>query len=201
MMQELVEGTDGRLRCFWAGNDPLYVRYHDEEWGRPVHDDKRLFEKICLEGFQAGLSWWTILKKRENFRTAFDGFDFEKIARYDDSDIARLIIDQGIVRHKGKICSVINNANRALELVKDYGSLNTYFWSFKPPHHERFEKFDLATLKENPTTAASARLSKDLKKRGWRFVGPTTVYAFMQAMGMVNDHIEGCFCRGLLPQP
>lgn len=195
MTEGLIKGDDGKMRCFWAGEDPLYLSYHDNEWGTPVHDDRRLFEKICLEGFQAGLSWLTILRKRENFRAAFDGFDFKKVAYYNDEDVARLLTDKGIVRHEGKIRSTINNAKRALELVDEYGSIDAYLWGFEPPQHERFKKVDLATLKENPTTPASVRLSKDLKKRGWTFVGPTTVYALMQAMGMVNDHIEGCFCR------
>lgn len=191
----LMTNADGKIRCFWAGQTPLYIAYHDEEWGRPVQDDQRLFEKICLEGFQAGLSWYTILAKRENFRAAFDHFDFAKIARYDERDIERLMADKGIVRHRGKIVSAINNAGRALELVAEYGSLAAYFWSFEPAAHQRFTTVDLATLKANPVTDVSKALSKDLKKRGWSFVGPTTVYAFMQATGLVNDHIEGCCCR------
>lgn len=194
----LILGADGKYRCFWAGKNPDYIHYHDEEWGVPVTDDRRLFEKICLEGFQAGLSWYTILKKRDNFRAAFDNFDFEKIVHYNDEDVERLVKDEGIVRHRGKIRSVINNAHRALELVAEYGSLSAFFWSFEPTGEERFSKVDLATLMENPTTAVSQRLSKDLKKRGWTFVGPTTIYAFMQAMGLVNDHIEGCSCRDRL---
>jgi len=191
----LIQAEDGLTRCFWAGSDPLYKCYHDTEWGRPVGDDKQLFEKICLEGFQAGLSWLTILRKRENFRAAFDGFDFTKIAAYDEDDIARLMNNKGIVRHRGKIASVINNAQQALNLIDEKGSLAAYFWSFEPDRTERFKRVDLATLKANPLTAASTRLSRDLKRRGWSFIGPTTVYAFMQAMGLVNDHIEGCSCR------
>ena len=191
----LVEADDGQVRCFWSGNLPDYVHYHDTEWGRPVMDDQRLFEKICLEGFQSGLSWLTILRKRENFRAAFDSFDFRKIARYDDGDIERLLGDAGIVRHRGKIVSTINNANRAIELVEERGSLAAYFWSFEPGEDERPKVVDYPTLIANPTTPTSVRISKDLKKRGWSFVGPTTVYAFMQAMGLVNDHIEGCGCR------
>ena len=191
----LAKGEDGRLRCAWHGTDPLYRRYHDEEWGRPVADDRRLFEKICLEGFQSGLSWLTILRKRENFRAAFAGFDFDKVARFGDADVERLLADAGIVRHRGKILSTINNAARARELVTEAGSLAAFFWGFEPPADERPARLDRETLMAMPLTPASTRLSKALKKRGWSFVGPTTVYAFMQAMGMVDDHLEGCFCR------
>ncbi len=191
----IVTGADGKPRCPWPGELTDYLAYHDDEWGYPVNNDHRLFEKICLEGFQSGLSWLTILRKRENFRAAFANFDFEKIARFDDTDVERLVADAGIIRHRGKITSTINNANRAIELRDEFGSLAKYFWSFEPKSEERPERMDWETLRANPTTEASKRLSKDLKKRGWSFVGPTTVYAFMQAMGMVNDHIEGCFCR------
>ena len=191
----LIEGPDGALRCFWHGNLPDYLHYHDHEWGRPVGDDRRLFEKIVLEGFQSGLSWLTILRKRENFRAAFDGFDFDRVARYGEADVTRLLADTGIVRHQGKIRSAINNAGRARELVDEKGSLAAYFWSFEPKPDERPATMDLSTLRANPTTPVSVRISKDLKKRGWSFVGPTTVYAFMQAMGLVNDHLEGCVCR------
>ena len=191
----LVEGPDGVTRCAWHGNLPDYLRYHDHEWGRPVADDIRLFEKICLEGFQSGLSWLTILRKRENFRSAFAGFDFDKVAEFTDADVERLLQDAGIIRHRGKIVSTINNARRAQELTAEAGSLAAWFWRFEPGPAERPTKLDWATLKAMPTTAVSVRSSKDLKKRGWTFVGPTTVYAFMQAMGMVNDHVEGCFCR------
>jgi DNA-3-methyladenine glycosylase I len=191
----LLRGEDGRIRCFWAGSLPDYMDYHDREWGRPMADDRRLFEKICLEGFQSGLSWLTILRKRENFRAAFAGFDFDRIAQFGDADIERLLADTGIVRHRGKIVSTINNAKRAQELVKEAGSLATWFWSFEPQAGDRPGTFDHATLVANPTTEVSKRISKELKKRGWTFVGPTTVYAFMQAMGLVNDHIEGCDCR------
>lgn len=191
----LVTGEDGLARCFWQGSQEDYRRYHDAEWGFPVTDDIRLFEKICLEGFQSGLSWITILRKRENFRAAFAGFDFEKVALFGDDDIARCLADTGIVRHRGKIVSTINNAGRAVELKREFGTLARYFWSFEPKPEERPARMDYATLVANPTSAASVRLSKDLKKRGWTFVGPTTVYAFMQAMGLVNDHIEGCICR------
>lgn len=194
-IEGIIDGPDGQGRCFWYQNLPDYLHYHDTEWGRPVTDDHRLFEKICLEGFQSGLSWLTILRKRDNFRAAFAGFDFEKVAQFDDDDIERLVQDAGIIRHRGKIVSTINNARRALALRDEFGSLARYFWSFEPMPEERPDVFDLATLRANPTTPASVRLSKDLKKRGWTFVGPTTVYAFMQAMGMVNDHIEGCCCR------
>jgi DNA-3-methyladenine glycosylase I len=182
-------------RCWWCGDNPLYVDYHDKEWGRPVTEDTRLFEKICLEGFQAGLSWITILRKRENFRKAFDGFNVKKIVRYTDKDIARLLKDEGIVRHRGKIESVINNAARALELQKEFGSLAAYFWQWEPKAEERPKKFDQQALRAVTSTQSAMLLSKDLKKRGWTFVGPTTVYAFMQAMGMVNDHVETCTCR------
>lgn len=191
----LIEGADGRTRCFWPGVDELYLAYHDHEWGRPVDDDARLFEKMCLEGFQSGLSWITILRKRENFRRAFAGFDIEKVASFGDADIERMLGDAGIVRHRGKIASAINNARRAIDLIGEKGSLAAYFWSFEPQPHARPALVDLTTLKANPTTPASTALSKDLRKRGFTFVGPTTMYAHMQAMGMVNDHIEGCFCR------
>ena len=191
----LITGEDGLDRCFWHGGLDDYRRYHDEEWGRPVTDDRRLFEKICLEGFQSGLSWLTILRKRENFRAAFAGFDFHQVALFDEADIARCLGDAGIVRHRGKIVSTINNARHAVDLAAEFGSLARYFWSFEPKPEERPARLDYATLRANPTSPTSIRLSKDLKKRGWTFVGPTTVYAFMQAMGLVNDHIEGCFCR------
>jgi DNA-3-methyladenine glycosylase I len=191
----LITGADGRVRCWWPGADPLYMRYHDEEWGRPVRNDHRLFEKICLEGFQSGLSWITILRKREHFREAFDGFDPDRVARYTSRDVARLLKNTGIVRHRGKIESTINNAKRALELIAERGSLAKYFWGWEPPATERPSVFTYEALRATSTTAASMRLSKDLKARGWSFVGPTTVYAFMQAMGLVNDHVEGCHCR------
>ncbi|SMD16716.1 DNA-3-methyladenine glycosylase I [Rhizobium sp. RU36D] len=191
----LITGDDGLQRCAWHGGLEDYRRYHDEEWGRLVTDDIRLFEKICLEGFQSGLSWLTILRKRENFRAAFAGFDFARVALFDDDDIARCLADAGIIRHRGKIVSTINNARRAVDLKAEFGSLARYFWSFEPPASERPATMDYATLRANPTSPTSVRLSKDLKKRGWTFVGPTTVYAFMQAMGLVNDHIEGCMCR------
>ena len=173
-------------RCSWAGPSPEYIEYHDTEWGFGVVDDHRLFEKLCLEGFQSGLSWLTILRKREGFRAAFAGFDPAVVATFDESDVERLLQDASIVRHGGKIRSTINNARRALELIEEHGSLAAYFW----PH---------ATLGEpptmDPTTPTSVALAKDLKKRGWTFVGPTTVYAFMQAMGLVNDHALDCDLR------
>lgn len=189
MVQDgLIEGADGQVRCWWCGDDPEYIRYHDEEWGRPVSNDIRLFEKICLEGFQSGLSWITILRKRENFRSAFDGFDFTKIQNFDEQDIERLLGDAGIVRHRGKIEATINNARRAMEMVEEFGSLAAYFWRWAPEDTDRSVFYvDIPAV-----TDISKALSKDLKKRGWKFVGPTTVYAFMQAMGMVNDHVEGC---------
>lgn len=194
----LTQGADGTVRCWWPGDDAFYQAYHDDEWGKPVTDDLRLFEKICLEGFQSGLSWITILRKRKNFRAAFAGFDFHEVAMFNDDDIERLLKDAGIVRHRGKIVSTINNAARAIEMKAEFGSLAAYFWSHEPPESERPAQYDHATLMAQPTTAASMRLSKDLKKRGWSFVGPTTCYAFMQAMGLVNDHLEGCRCRAPL---
>jgi DNA-3-methyladenine glycosylase I len=191
----LVTGPDGQTRCFWHGNLPDYLRYHDEEWGRPVTDDRRLFEKICLEGFQSGLSWLTILRKRDAFRAAFAGFDIDAVAAFTDDDVSRCVTDAGIVRHRGKIVSTINNARRAQDLRAEFGSLARYFWSQEPKEEERPPAVTFAAIAANPTTPASIRISKDLKKRGWTFVGPTTVYAFMQAMGLVNDHIEGCICR------
>ncbi|TPW25909.1 DNA-3-methyladenine glycosylase I [Pararhizobium mangrovi] len=191
----LIEGPDGRARCFWHGGDGEYMRYHDEEWGRPVADDRRLFEKICLEGFQAGLSWLTILRKRDNFRAAFANFEIARVAAFTDDDVERCVGDSGIIRHRGKIVSTVNNAQRALSLQAEFGSLAAYFWSHEPGAAARPANVDRAHLRDNPTSEESVRISKDLKKRGFTFVGPTTVYAFMQAMGLVNDHIEGCFCR------
>ncbi len=186
--QGVLEGPDGRYRCWWGAGDPDYVAYHDTEWGFPQGDDLRLFEKICLEGFQSGLSWLTILRKRENFRAAFAGFDFRVVSTYTDEDVERLLADPGIVRHRGKIEATIGNAARALELVEEFGSLAAYFWSYEPLRC--VPAGDLPA-----STDVSARLSKDLKRRGWRFVGPTTAYAFMQAMGLVDDHLEACFVR------
>ena len=182
-------------RCFWCQASPAYQTYHDTEWGFPVSDERRLFEKICLEGFQAGLSWLTILNKRENFRTAFANFEAEQVAAFDDSDIQRLLADAGIVRHAGKIVSTINNARRVLELRREFGSLGAYVWAHEPDAASRPVSITFDALKTFTTSPASIALSKDLKKRGWTFVGPTTLYAFMQAMGLVNDHIEGCHSR------
>jgi DNA-3-methyladenine glycosylase I len=183
------------VRCSWAGSDPLYRHYHDNEWGRPVADDSRLFEKLCLEGFQSGLSWITVLRKRERFREVFLGFDIPRVAMMSDADIDRLLQDPGIIRHRGKIASTINNASRALELQKEFGSLAAYFWRFEPRPDERPAQVIREVVYAMAQTEASKALSKDLRKRGFTFVGPTTCYAFMQAMGLVNDHFEDCFCR------
>lgn len=184
-------------RCWWPGVDPMYQAYHDEEWGRPVTDDHRLFEKLCLEGFQSGLSWLTILRKRDSFRKAFAAFDPAEVARFGDEDVARLLTDASIVRHRGKIEATINNARAALELIEAEGSLAAFYWSFEPPPSARPKKMTYARLCEMSQTPTSKRLSKELKRRGFRFVGPTTAYAFMQAMGLVNDHIEGCATRSV----
>ena len=194
----LVRHADGVTRCWWPGNDPLYQRYHDEEWGRPVTDDRRLFEKICLEGFQAGLSWLTILRKRPNFRAAFADFDVERVSRYGPRDVSRLLKDEGIIRHRGKIESTLNNARRALEMRDEFGSLAAYLWQWEPEAGARPRRLTRAALMQLARTPASVALSKDLKKRGWTCVGPTTVYAFMQALGMVNDHLEGCDRRAAI---
>jgi DNA-3-methyladenine glycosylase I len=190
-----VTGDDGVTRCFWGHAPEIYRGYHDSEWGFPVRDDVRLFEKLCLEGFQAGLSWLTILRKRESFRAAFAGFDFERVARFGERDVKRLLADASIVRHRGKIEAAINNARCALELVEAEGSLADYVWRFEPDASSRPDPITWAVLREMAQTPESRALSKDLKRRGWRFVGPTTVYAFMQAMGLVNDHVEGCASR------
>jgi DNA-3-methyladenine glycosylase I len=194
-IEGLIDAGHDRRRCQWAGNDPLYVAYHDEEWGRPVTDDTRLFEKICLEGFQSGLSWLTILRKREAFRAAFAGFDPALVAQFGPRDVERLLQDAGIVRHRGKIASTINNASRALALIEEYGSLAAYAWQWEPPPSQRPKALTWSTLKAMASTPASVAMSKDLKRRGWTFVGPTTVYAFMQAMGLVNDHLDGCYVQ------
>jgi DNA-3-methyladenine glycosylase I len=183
----VVLGDDGVARCAWGDSTPEYRDYHDNEWGRPVVDDRRLFEKLCLEGFQSGLSWLTILRKREAFRRAFAGFDPEKVARYTERDVERLLGDASIIRHRGKIEATINNARRALELVEAEGSIAAFVWRFEPEAGR-----DLSRPSE---TAESRALAQELKRRGWRFVGPTTVYAFMQAMGLVNDHLGGCDAR------
>jgi DNA-3-methyladenine glycosylase I len=185
---ELAVGEDGIPRCWWGAEPEIYRLYHDQEWGRATTDDIRLFEKICLEGFQAGLSWITVLRKREAFRAGFAGFDPASVADFDDQDVGRLLADPGIVRHQGKIRSTINNARRALELIEERGSLAGYFWSWADP--QETPPVEIPAL-----TDASTALSKDMRRRGWTFVGPTTVYAFMQAMGLVNDHIDGCHVR------
>ena len=195
MKKGLRRGDDGRVRCFWAGSTADYCAYHDEEWGRPTFDDHRLFEKICLEGFQSGLSWLTILRKRENFRRAFADFDFDRVARFNKRSVDRLLRDAGIVRHRGKIESTINNARRARELSDEFGTLSSYFRGFEPAPAQRPRRLDHAALMKLTKTPESSALSGDLKRRGWSFVGPTTCYAFMQAMGLVNDHIEGCEWR------
>ena len=188
-MNATIPGPDGKPRCRWCATAPEFLHYHDTEWGFPVDDDIRLFEKLSLEGFQSGLSWRTILAKRENFRKAFHGFNFNKIAKFTATDVARLLQDEGIVRHRGKIEAVINNAQHAVELVRQEGSLAAYIWQFEPnPAH-------IAAPQTVSTSAESVALSKALKKQGWKFVGPTTVYAFMQAMGLINDHVEGCVVR------
>ncbi len=188
-MSATIVGPDGKSRCRWCSAAPEFLAYHDTEWGFPVSDDHRLFEKLSLEGFQSGLSWRTILSKRENFRAAFHNFDFDRIARFTQRDLTRLLKDEGIVRHRGKIEAVVNNARQVRELVKQEGSLAAFVWRYEP---------DIKPLAEPQTASTSAEslaLSKDLKKLGWKFIGPTTVYAFMQAMGLVNDHVEGCVIR------
>jgi len=189
MPDDTVINDDGRTRCFWCEQLPEMITYHDTEWGFPVDDDRHLFEKLCLESFQCGLSWRTILTKRDNFRAAFHNFDVHRVARFTQVDIERLLQDPGIVRHRGKIEAVINNAQRALELIEQEGSLAAYIWRHEPEEDPEFVP-QVAT-----TSTESVALSKDLKKRGWKFVGPTTVYAFMQSMGLINDHAQGCFMR------
>jgi DNA-3-methyladenine glycosylase I len=194
-LEGLLTGTDGITRCGWCGELDDYQHYHDTEWGRPTGDDRTLFQKICLEGFQSGLSWLTILRKRPNFQVGFDNFEFDQIAEYGDKDVERLVADAGIIRHRGKIVSTINNARRAIELREEAGSLAAFFWSFEPDPASRPARMTHAAARLLSQTPESTALSKALKKRGWSFVGPTTCYAFMQAMGMVNDHLEGCAKR------
>ena len=191
----LITDKKGVCRCWWPADDIEYQRYHDKEWGYPVDDDIHLFEKICLEGFQAGLSWLTILRKRDNFRKAFDGFDFIRVAKFNEKKVDKLMQDAGIVRHRGKIESTINNAKQAQLIIKEFGGLASYFWQYEPDPKNRPKKCDYKALTGMGKTPESIAMSKDLKKRGWSFVGPTTCYAFMQSMGMVNDHVEGCYCR------
>jgi DNA-3-methyladenine glycosylase I len=191
----LVTDARGVKRCWWACTAPDYQRYHDTEWGFPVADDRRLFEKLCLEGFQSGLSWLTILRKREGFRRAFCGFDFEQVARFNRRSVQRLLRDASIVRHRGKIESTINNARRAVQMRDELGSLAAFFWRFEPPASARPKKMTRGALMKMAQTPQSAAMSRQLKSRGFTFVGPTTAYAFMQAMGLVNDHLEGCAVR------
>ncbi len=188
-LSKTIPGPDGKPRCGWCRATPDFFPYHDTEWGFPVDDDQRLFEKLCLEGFQSGLSWRTILAKRENFRLAFRQFDFGRIARFTQRDVTRLLRDEGIVRHRGKIEAAINNAQRAVEMTEKEGSLASYFWRFEVKPAKGSVPQSVSVSRE------STAMSKDLKKRGWKFVGPTTAFAFMQAMGLVNDHVEGCVIR------
>ena len=188
-MPNPVPGPDAKMRCSWSIVTPEYVRYHDTEWGFPVVDDRRLFEKICLEGFQSGLSWRTILAKREDFRRVFHDFDYDRVATFKEKDVERLLQDASIIRHRGKIEATINNAKRAQEMIKSEGSLAAYFWSYEP------DEETLPPPQTITTSPESIAISKDLKKRGWKFVGPTTVFAFIQAMGLINDHVEGCVTR------
>ena len=192
MSPSVIKGPDGVMRCFWAAGTTAYEVYHDEEWGRPTCDNRWIFEKLCLEGFQAGLSWLTILNKRENFRAAFANFEVDEVARFNSSSVKRLLKDPGIVRHRGKIESTINNAKCAQGLQHEFGSLAAFVWQFESPPSSRPKVMTRAALMKRAFTPESTALSKDLKKRGWRFVGPTTVFAFMQAAGIVNDHMKGC---------
>ncbi len=191
----LSVGEDGLARCWWSADDPLYRGYHDREWGRPTEDDRRLFEKLCLEGFQSGLSWLTILRKRQNFRTAFRGFEIEAVARFGTRSIDRLMGDAGIVRNRAKIEATINNARRCMELHDELGSFAAYVWGFEPDSSSRPRVMRYATLMEMTTSPEARAMSKDLKARGWSFVGPTTAYSFMEAVGLVNDHLLGCHVR------
>ena len=193
-MSTTVTGPDGKVRCSWANTAPEFPNYHDTEWGFPVGDDQRLFEKICLESFQSGLSWRTILVKRENFRKAFHHFDYDKVALFNEDDIKTLLQNEGIIRHRGKIEAVINNAKRAQEMVKSEGSLAAFLWRYEP------DPETLGKPQTQTTSPESVALSKELKKRGWKFVGPTTAYAFIQSMGLINDHVEGCICREKVEQ-
>ena len=186
--QVLLTKIDGVHRCWWCGDDPQYIQYHDREWGMPVNDDQRLFEKICLEGFQSGLSWITVLRKREAFRKAFSNFEIEKVARFTQKKVERLVTNAAIIRHRGKIESTINNAQKAIELIETQGSLAEFFWQFEPKKHPTIKTKADIPAKTDESTA----MSKSLKKMGWSFVGPTTAYAFVQSMGIVNDHVQGC---------
>jgi DNA-3-methyladenine glycosylase I len=193
--EDTFRGPDRKARCFWCAGSDDYLAYHDSEWGWPVTDDRRLFEKLCLEGFQSGLSWLTVLRKRPAFRRAFADFDVAKVARYGARDIERLLGDAAIIRHRGKIEATIANAQAAAAMLDEVGSLAAYLWRFEPPARSRPKKPTRADLKAMTTSPESVALAKDLKRRGWRFVGPTTVYAFMQAMGLVDDHLAGCHVR------
>jgi DNA-3-methyladenine glycosylase I len=194
----IVRGDDGIERCWWCVDDPLYLTYHDDEWGRPSSDDARLFEKLCLEGFQSGLSWLTILRKRDNFRRAFRGFDLESIARFGPAEIEALMADEGIVRNRAKIEATITNARRYADLVDEFGSLAAYVWRFEPSAAARPPVVDHSALMQIKFSPEAKAMSNDLRRRGWAFVGPTTVYSFMEAMGIVNDHLEGCAFRGVV---
>ncbi len=192
---ELVKGNDGKMRCGWNIDDPDYRRYHDEEFGRPVDSDRRIFEKICIEGFASGLSYIMVLKKREALRAAFDNFDIDTVAQYEENKIDALMANKAIINNRKKIASVINNAKRAKELIAEVGSLAAFVWSFEPPEQDRPDHIDMATLKEITETAQSRALAKGLKQRGWSYIGPTTAYAMMQSLGIVNDHLTGCDIR------
>ena len=192
----LAVAEDGIARCWWGVDDPLYRRYHDLEWGRPVGDDRRIFEKICLEGFQSGLSWLTILRKRDNFRSAFKSFDFQAVARFDARSVDRLLGDPGIVRNRAKILATINNAQRCPELIEEFGSLAAYVWAFEPDARTRPDRLDWATLVALGPSEEATAMSKDLRRRGWAFVGPTTIHSVMESIGLVNDHVVGCHFRG-----
>jgi DNA-3-methyladenine glycosylase I len=196
----IVRGEDGVARCWWCGEDPLYRDYHDLEWGRPSRDDTRLFEKLCLEGFQSGLSWLTILRKRDNFRRAFKDFHIEQIAEFGDNDVAALMADTGIVRNRAKIEATINNARRYPELVDEFGSLAAFAWRFEPKVEARPRVLDHAALLQIKFSPEAKAMSNELRRRGWAFVGPTSVYAFMESMGIVNDHLEGCDFRSVVEQ-
>lgn len=191
----VVAGDDGIVRCWWCVGDPLLQRYHDLEWGRPLGDDPKIFEKLCLEGFQSGLSWLTILRKRDNFRKAFKSFDIPTVAHFNTRSVERLMLDAGIVRNRAKIEATIGNARRCMTLVEELGSLATYVWSFEPDGNARPKRLDRATLMEVTTSEAATAMSRDLKKRGWSFVGPTNVYSAMQSIGLVNDHLSDCVFR------
>jgi DNA-3-methyladenine glycosylase I len=194
-VNDVVLGDDGVARCWWCAGDPLYESYHDTEWGRPVADDSRLFEKLSLEGFQSGLSWLTILRKRDNFRRAFKSFDIEAVARFNARSVQRLLTDAGIVRHRGKIEATITNARRCIDVIEEFGSLAAYVWRYEADPKSRPRRLDRATLMQLSTSDEAKAMSKDLRRRGWSFVGPTTAYAFMEAMGLVNDHLTACDAR------